>query len=242
MGVALVIRRITVVSGTQGLCPTRQCSSTWPRLMYQDINWLLQPAFFKKKEQEYQSASITERVKFYSVKLLFLEWVDVFVLCHKIYLRAAVRQFWISLQEITHIYYISTTGGRTPCFTNACFDMQHKGRWSNRGPLADTSQLTLLLPLSVFFRYHPPLLTIRYSILALAWKIPWMEEPGRLQSLGSLRVGYDWATSLSLFTFMHWRRKWQPTPVFLPRESQRQCSLVGCRLWGRTELDTTEVT
>ena len=50
----------------------------------------------------------------------------------------------------------------------------------------------------------------------LAWKIPWMEEPGRLQSMGSLRVGHDWATSLWLFTFMHWRRKWQPTPVFLP--------------------------
>ena len=49
----------------------------------------------------------------------------------------------------------------------------------------------------------------------LAWKIQWMEEPGRLQSMGSLRVGHDWATSLSLFTFMHWRRKWQPTPVFL---------------------------
>ena len=48
----------------------------------------------------------------------------------------------------------------------------------------------------------------------LAWKIPWMEEPGRLQSMGSLRVGHDWATSLSLFTFMHCRRKWQPTPVF----------------------------
>ena len=54
----------------------------------------------------------------------------------------------------------------------------------------------------------------------LAWKIPWMKEPGRLQSMGSLRVGHDWATSLSLFTFMHWRRKWQPTPVFLPGESQ----------------------
>ena len=52
----------------------------------------------------------------------------------------------------------------------------------------------------------------------LAWKIPWMEEPGRLQSMGSLRVGHDWATSLSLFIFMHWRRKWQPTPVFLPGE------------------------
>ena len=50
----------------------------------------------------------------------------------------------------------------------------------------------------------------------LAWKIPWMEEPGSLQSMGSLRVGHNWATSLSLFTFMHWRRKWQPTPVFLP--------------------------
>ena len=54
----------------------------------------------------------------------------------------------------------------------------------------------------------------------LAWKIPWTEEPGRLQSMGSLRVGQDWATSLSLFTFTHWRRKWQPTPVFLPGESQ----------------------
>ena len=54
----------------------------------------------------------------------------------------------------------------------------------------------------------------------LAWKIPWLEGPGRLQSMGSLRVRHDWATSLSLFTFMHWRRKWQPTPVFLPGESQ----------------------
>ena len=64
----------------------------------------------------------------------------------------------------------------------------------------------------------------------LAWKIPWMEEPGGLQSMGSLRVGHDWVTSLSLSTFMHWRRKWQPTPVFLPGESQGQGSLVGCHL------------
>ena len=55
----------------------------------------------------------------------------------------------------------------------------------------------------------------------LAWKIPWTEEPGRLQSMRLLSVGHDWATSLSLFTFVHWRRKWQPTPVFLPGESQR---------------------
>ena len=75
-----------------------------------------------------------------------------------------------------------------------------------------------------------------------AWKVPWMEEPGRLQSMGLLGVGHAWVTSLSLFTFMHWRRKWQPTPVFLPGESQGWGSLVGCRLWGRTESDTTEVT
>ena len=54
----------------------------------------------------------------------------------------------------------------------------------------------------------------------LAWEIPWMEEPGRLQSMGSWRVRHDWATWLSLFPFMHWRRKWQPTSVFLPGESQ----------------------
>ena len=78
--------------------------------------------------------------------------------------------------------------------------------------------------------------TLQYSEKALtthsstlAWKIPWTEEPGRL-----LRVGHDWATSLSLFTFMHWRRKWQPTPVFFPGESQGQGSLMGCRLWGLT--------
>ena len=76
----------------------------------------------------------------------------------------------------------------------------------------------------------------------LAWKIPWTEEPGWLQSMGSLRVRHDWAPSLSLFTFLHWRRKWQPPPVFLPGESQGWGSLVGCCLWGRTESDTTEAT
>ena len=69
----------------------------------------------------------------------------------------------------------------------------------------------------------------------LPGKIPWTEEPGRLQSMGSRKVGHDWATSLSLFTFMYWRRKWQPTPVFLPGESQGRQSLVGYHLWGRTE-------
>ena len=121
----------------------------------------------------------------------------------------------------------------------------------------------------------------------LAWRIPWTEEPGRLQSMGSLGVGHDCATSLSLFTFIigegngnplqcsclenpmdrgawwatvhgvaqsqtrlsdftftfhfhHWRRKWQPTPVFLPGESYGRRSLVGYSPWSRKESDTTE--
>ena len=64
-----------------------------------------------------------------------------------------------------------------------------------------------------------------------------MEEPGRLQSMGSRRVGHNWATSLSLFTFMHWRRKWQPTPVFLPGESQGWGSLVAA-VYGVTQSQT----
>ena len=74
----------------------------------------------------------------------------------------------------------------------------------------------------------------------LAWKIPWMEEPGRLQSMVLQRVRHDWATSLSLFTFMHWRRKWQPTLVLLPGKSHGRRSLVGYCPWGHKELDTTE--
>ena len=72
----------------------------------------------------------------------------------------------------------------------------------------------------------------------LAWKNPmdggawWAAVHG---------VAKSW-TRLSDLTFMHWRRKWQPTPAFLPGESQGQQSLVGCHLWGCTESDTTEVT
>ena len=61
-----------------------------------------------------------------------------------------------------------------------------------------------------------------YPFSILAWKIPWTEEPGGLQSMGSLGVRHDWATSLWLFTFMHWSRKWQPTPVLVPGESYGQ--------------------
>ena len=58
---------------------------------------------------------------------------------------------------------------------------------------------------------------------------------------GVTRVRHNWATSLSLFTFMHWGRKWQPTPVFLPGESQGRGSLLGCCLWGRAESDTSNL-
>ena len=109
--------------------------------------------------------------------------------------------------------------------------------------------MSLCVPIVVIYSHRNSIIlrtnTALYGYLhfsTLAWKIPWTEEPGRLQSMGSQRVGYDWATSLSLFTFLHWRRKWQPTPVFLPGESQEWGSLVGCRLWGCTELDTTEGT
>ena len=69
----------------------------------------------------------------------------------------------------------------------------------------------------------------------LAWKIPWTEEPGRLQSMGLLRVGHDWVTSLSLFTFMHWRRTWQPTPVFLPGGSQGPGGAWWAAIYGVTQ-------
>ena len=71
-------------------------------------------------------------------------------------------------------------------------------------------------------------LPINYCVLTLSPKI--------------IACQCNWATSLSLFTFMHWRRKWQPTLVFLLGESQRRGILVGCCLWGHTESDTTEAT
>ena len=84
---------------------------------------------------------------------------------------------------------------------------------------------------------HPSEKAMAPHSSTLAWKIPWLEEPGRLQSMESLRVGHDWATSLLLFTFMHWRRKWQPTPVFLPGESQGRGNLWAA-IYGLTQSRT----
>ena len=113
-------------------------------------------------------------------------------------------------------------------------------------PLAAVFVLDICKSVSVLYVYLYHLKKLEKAMAphssTLAWKIPWMEEPGRLQSMGSRRVGHDRATSFSLFTFMHWKRKWRPTPVFLPGESQGWGSLVGHRLWGRTESDTTKAT
>ena len=71
----------------------------------------------------------------------------------------------------------------------------------------------------------------------LARKIPWMEEPARLQSMRSLRVRHNCVTSLSRIG----EGNGNPL-VFLPGESQGWGSLVGCHLWGHTESDMTEAT
>ena len=132
---------------------------------------------------------------------------------------------WLYLEKIIISYYGNLIGG----FHNNCWsDSDERCWWVGSG-----NWETIVFCLHLVMAPHSS---------TFAWKIPWTEEPGRLQSMGSLRVGHHWATSLSLFTFMHWRRKWQPTPVFLPGESQERASLVGCRLWGRTESNTTEAT
>ena len=98
----------------------------------------------------------------------------------------------------------------------------------------------------------------------LAWRIPWTEEPGGLQPMGSQRVGHDWATSLTYLEFNKYlliitaliflpsvlffstfilkvqRRQWQHTPVLLPGNSHGRRSLVGCSPWDHCKSDTTE--
>ena len=111
----------------------------------------------------------------------------------------------------------------------------------------------LCLGFSSHLGLHKPVLYSRFSLAilytektmaahssTLAWKTPWTEDLVGCKSMGLQRVKHDWTTSLSLFTFMHWRRKWQLTPVFLPGESQGRGSLVGCSPWGRKESNTTE--
>ena len=111
--------------------------------------------------------------------------------------------------------------GEKERYTHLNVEFQRKARRDNKAFLGDQSEKAMATHSST-----------------LAGKIPRTEEPGRLRSMGSLRVGHNSATSLSLFTFMHWRRKWQPIPVFLPRESQ---GLVGWESGGLLSLGSHRV-
>ena len=92
------------------------------------------------------------------------------------------------------------------------------------------------LPLS-----HPDGMLCLQNLLCMLLTFTHLPQWHQWLITGSIRVGHNWGISLSLFTFMYWTRKWQPTPVLLPGESQGWGSLVGCSLWGHTELDMTEV-
>ena len=170
---------------------------------------------------------------------------------------------WSGLEKLKGLYMVGRKVKWCSCCVKQCGVPQKiRNRttiWSSN-PIP--GYLSKRIEIKILKRYQPPIVhgySLKFSLISknltlltekamaphsstLAWKIPWTEQPGGLQSMKSLRVRHDWATSLSLFTFMHWRRKWQATPVFLPGESQGQGSLVGCRLWGRTESDTTEAT
>ena len=166
---------------------------------------------------------------------------DILCICKQVYLQSFSPSFFATRYMVCYIHYSA------PSFSN--LEVSHvkyiKG--------IITVLLWFSFPQQVFFFFLVCKTITHLTVSAvvdlmkcmaphsspLAWKIPWTEEAGRLQSVGSLS-----RTRLSdlTFTFMHWRRKWQPTPVFLPRESQGRRDLVGCRLWGRTESDTTEAT
>ena len=87
-----------------------------------------------------------------------------------------------------------------------------------------------------------------HSSHTLAWRRHW--HPLQCSCLENSMDGGAWEATVHgvmksqtrLSDFMHWRRKWQPTPLFLPGKSQGQGSLVGCRLWGHTEMDKTGAT
>ena len=148
---------------------------------------------------------------------------------------------WITKKDLLYSMYMEL------CLMS-CGSLDGTGAWGEKGYMC----MHGWVPLLSTWNYHSIVNWLHLNTefekamaphsSTLAWKIPWMEKPSRLPSMGSLRVRHDRATSLSLFTFMHWRRKRQPTPVFLSGESQGRGSLVGCHLWGRTESDTTEVT
>ena len=193
------------------------------------------------------------------LKLISLESVmssNHFILCRPLLLLSSVFpsigdffQWVSSLQQVAKVLEFQLQHQsfqwifRTDSLEIEWFDLLVVQR-TLKNLLQHHSSKASVLRCSAFFivqLLHPLEKAMAPHSSTLAWKLLWM-EPGRLQSMRSLRVGHDWATSLSSFTFMHWRRKWQPTPVFLPGESQGRQSLVGCCLWGLTESDMTDAT
>ena len=97
----------------------------------------------------------------------------------------------------------------------------------------------LLLPLLQLTRAHSTFKTIPDMTLKPPSALP--EQVTTLVTKG-LHILKTLRTTLFVSPYRNWRRKWQPTPVFFPEESQGRGNLVGCRLCGRTESDTTEAT
>ena len=115
--------------------------------------------------------------------------------------------------------------------TSSTDDVQYMStQWMKQSPVFPTTA-----PYEA--SYWTKMVCCLWVMLFKGWQTAWDRKWVRLAESDATE-----ATSLSLFTFMHWRRKRQSTPVFLPAESQGRGSLMGCHLWGRTESDTTEVT
>ena len=181
--------------------------------------------------------------KFFKVffKKFIIQWHLVFVQCCTTTI-ALVSTFFLSLQKITSYSYFPLPHSLVSAnLLSVSTGLSIPGMLYKRNQ-TKYGLLCLAFSLGMFLRFMQLVeKAMATHSSTLAWKIPWTEEPGRLRSIRLRRVRHDWATSLSLFTFLHWRRKWQSTPVFLPGESQGRGSLVGCHLWGRTELDMTEM-
>ena len=154
-----------------------------------------------------------------------------------------MKQFWkdgiISVKirsleiNLPKILCISMGEGNGTPLQYSCLEnsMDREAWWDAVHGVANSRTQLSDLTFTVHFHALEKEMATHSSVLA--WGIPGAGEPGGLQFMGSLRVRHNQETSLSLFTFMRWRRKWQPTPVG---------SLVGCRLWGCTESNTTEAT
>ena len=112
-------------------------------------------------------------------------------------------KLWDTSSVLSYLYLICVSGGIWVISSGGKYKILSSKSW-------------MLWHFLALFQWEGNGTPLQYSCL----ENPVDGGAGRLQSIRSLRVGHDWTTSLSLFTFMRWSRKWQPTPVFLPGESQ----------------------